>query len=366
MSLNENRLVKMKKLIKQLSFVIGLSVLLLSNAFAKDKAVESFDTGLTIQKVRSAKFNKTNVVIGSSYEGIIMASSYQGETLWETPLSGFMVHDLWCSDIDGDGSDEVMVANADGMLYCLNSKGVIVWTFEPVQEGINPPMYSVCTLNAGNKKYVVCGGLDHSFYYLDSNGKLVTTVSSHAYSDFKVPDDFKDLLAQPAHNVNFLRPMPTGSGTDHLILLATNNHMQNAGIFYFFEPLQTEPYKHYSANIPKVCGDFRVVDPLQNGEIEFVMGSSSIDKSLAISTMSSKTGKGRVFPLKKLGQSGYRVAQPMILGAGAKYEYLIVCGNHILIVGSDLKEESLEKIETTYAPYDAWMDEQGFLLLASA
>ena len=68
--------------------------------------------------------------MASSYEGAVLGVSYSGKIGWTNELSGFMNHDLWCEDLTGDGTDEVLAANADGTVYCLNSRGSLLWTFK--------------------------------------------------------------------------------------------------------------------------------------------------------------------------------------------------------------------------------------------
>ena len=121
----------------------------------RDKIIHSINTNYTIVKVKSAAYKESTCIVGSSYEGTIVAYSYDGTFLWENKLSGFMNHDLWCGDITGDGIDEIITANADGHIYCLNIKGELLWQFKKN----NAPMYSVCVVRQGEKAYVVAGVL---------------------------------------------------------------------------------------------------------------------------------------------------------------------------------------------------------------
>ena len=87
-----------------------------------ESPLKSIDTKLTILKVSVAKNKTQNYIIGSSYEGILIAVSYDGKILWKNNLGqGIMNHDIWCEDITGDGVDEILAANANGTVYCLNN-----------------------------------------------------------------------------------------------------------------------------------------------------------------------------------------------------------------------------------------------------
>mgnify|MGYP000577888267 CR=1 FL=1 len=88
-----------------------------------NKAIVSLNTGLTILKVRTAISKGNSFIVANSYEGTLLGVSNSGKILWKNALSGFMNHDVWVRDLDNDGSDEILTANADGSTvnetYCL-------------------------------------------------------------------------------------------------------------------------------------------------------------------------------------------------------------------------------------------------------
>ena len=138
----------------------------------------SIETGYTVSKVRSALKNGEPYIVASSYEGTILGIERSGTLLWKNALSGYMNRDLWCADITGDGSDEILAANADGALYCISDQGNLMWTFKPS----DAPMSAVCVVHATNgTPYVVCGGYELKLHYLDAKGKRVKTIDSTAY-----------------------------------------------------------------------------------------------------------------------------------------------------------------------------------------
>ena len=81
-----------------------------------DKAIISIETGFTILKVRTAQKDNQSYIVASSYEGTLLGVSYDGKTLWKNELSGFLNHDIYIRDIDNDGNDEILAANADGTI----------------------------------------------------------------------------------------------------------------------------------------------------------------------------------------------------------------------------------------------------------
>ena len=106
--------------------------LLLFAVFALMNAVHAFsiksiDTKMTIIKVRVATQGNSTFVVGSSYEGTLIAVDYSGNTLWVNKLSGYQNQDLWCGDINNDGNDEILASNSDGYVYCVDSNGGLLW-----------------------------------------------------------------------------------------------------------------------------------------------------------------------------------------------------------------------------------------------
>jgi hypothetical protein len=190
--------------------------------------VTSIDTGYTISKVRTARRAGGSYIVASSYEGAVMGIGYDGTTFWKNDLSGFMNHDLWCDDVTGDGSDEVLAANADGSVYCLNGNGELLWKFRPN----DAPMYAVCGVAHEGTPYVVCGGFDKSIYYLSSRGQMVKEVPSSGYSVAKPWGNIPGKPRPPAglHAANFLRKVERPDGSEILAVHGSMNGMQDRGV----------------------------------------------------------------------------------------------------------------------------------------
>ena len=99
-----------------LTFSLVLTTLLGAGIASEQSAgFTSIDTGYTNCKVRSAVHRGIAYIVARSYEGTVLGISYDGRICGKNELSGFMNRDLWCEDISGDGSDEILAANADGV-----------------------------------------------------------------------------------------------------------------------------------------------------------------------------------------------------------------------------------------------------------
>ncbi|MDF7825551.1 hypothetical protein P4B35_16110 [Pontiellaceae bacterium B12227] len=328
----------------------------------------SHETGYTIQKVRTAQGPSHTLIIASSYEGSLLGLQFDGTALWTNELSGYMVHDIWCDDLTGDGSDEILIANADGLLYCVDAAtGSNVWNFVPNAGGHLTPMYAVCTVHSNGTPYVVCGAFDKYIHYLDASGAPVKSIDSHTYSiantwgDTAPPDKY--------HNANFLRPF-MNNGVEKLAVLGSMSHMQDNGVFYLFDPLADLPYLTRDVQGPKVSGDLRAIDPDGDGNDELMIGSSALNGD-SIVKFDPVTGDMNEWELTgDKGAAGYRVTQAETYVDGTGYNYFILCGATLLIgtpSGDSNVVSSAQNYHCSYAFNDMWKDPaSGKFILASA
>ncbi|SDW27920.1 hypothetical protein SAMN05444411_101413 [Lutibacter oricola] len=325
----------------------------------------SFDTKKTILKVRIAKSNTNEFIVASSYEGTVLAVRFDGKILWQNELSGFMNHDIWCEDITGDGIDEIFAANANGTLYCLNSKGEELWKFKPSIA----PMYSVCVVVKNNTPYVVCGGFDLNYYYLSATGDLVKTIASSTYS---IETTFGDHKPEGGiHSINFLRKAKKSDGTDMLAVLGTNNSMQVKGSMYLFDVLADTPLSSTKLLNNKPTGEMRVLDINNDGADELFMGTSSHlnDASFVeFNTSNQEQTKFQLADLRnKTDKTPYRVAQADVLLNNDSYNYLVLMGTSMVIIPETKDLDDAEVLTANYAFNDMWVQHStNKIILASA
>jgi hypothetical protein len=330
--------------------------------------VLSFDTGSTVSKVRTARQGARAWIVASSYEGTLLGLTYEGTLLWTHTLSGFMNRDLWCEDITGDGSDEVLAANADGTVYCLDSAGKLQWTFK----ANDAPMNAVCVVHVQGTPYVVCGGYDKSIYYLSRAGKKIKEIPSSGYSVAKPwgNDPSKPPPAQGVHTANFLRRIRQSDGSDLLAVHGVMHSMSTAGTLYLFHPLAERPAQTINITEGKTFGDFRVCDVDQDGSEEILLGVSSMIQDAAmvrIDLDAARQTKFNIAPLgRQLDRFGYRVVQPEFVSNGSTGQYLILFGSRLLLVPLDMKTGNTEVLSCRYAFNDMWQDTStGKIILAS-
>ncbi|NJB83562.1 outer membrane protein assembly factor BamB family protein [Wenyingzhuangia aestuarii] len=319
-----------------------------NNAIANELgAIYSIETNHTIHKVRTATYQNGTTIIASSYEGIVMAVGFDGVILWKNLLSGFMVHDMWCADLTGDGNDEVLVANADGTIYCIDANGIELWHYQKNEV----PMYSVAVVQKNGVSYVVCGSLDLNCYYLSSTGALVKELKSADYSQEKTwgTTTAKDNV----HYANFLRPLKKDATNDYLIMHASNNPSQDRGAIYVFDVLEDNPIKRVETEATSPIGELRFSDFDNDGNSEILLGASNHQNSANVSRLNLIDDTTDQYKLTKLG-FGYSVVQPELITDVATEKYFFLVGNKIVLVNKDLEATSEEKLETKYSYYDMW------------
>lgn len=333
------------------------------------KAFQSFETDYTISKVRSAKNENESYIVGSSYEGTIVATSYHGQTLWTNPLSGFMNHDIWCGDIDKDGKDEIFAANADGNLYCLNSDGTLLWHFKKN----SAPMYSVCTINDGKNTYAVCSSYDKSIYYVNSKGKEIKELSSYTYSQENPVQPYpKAIPDSTCHLANFVRPIKNADGSETLVVHGVVHSMAiwARGSVYLFKPLENQPYKIIDLADGRPLGELRWGDTDEDGNDELLMGTSTMIHQALMLKVDVKSEQQNTFAMKqwpdRIDNFGYRVVQPELISDKGEKKYFILYGARILLAPLSLNANETLVLANRYSFNDMWNDnENARIILAS-
>lgn len=130
-----------------------------------------------------------------------------------------MNRDLWCANLNDDPEDEILAANADGSIYCLDDSGTQLWSFK----ANNAPMNAVCVIKHEGKTLVACGGYDCNIYYLSTKGKQLKTIPSSTYSKEKPwGKNKKKLPPAKRHVANFIRPIMI-AGEEKLAVHGTHN-----------------------------------------------------------------------------------------------------------------------------------------------
>lgn len=334
----------------------------LCNIALASSELTSIDTEkYTISKVRTALRQGQSIIVASSYHGTVLGIGYNGEILWQNELSGFMNHDLWCEDITGNSNDEILVANADGFIYCLDADGKLLGTFK-----VNDvPMNAVCAIRKDGVPYIACGGYDLNLYYLTSRGELVKTIDSRSYGQEKTWGDAKARLAgKRPHSINFLRPIQVAGDKETLALHGVIHSLSGSGGLYLFEPLADKPYSRISVGNSRGIGDFRALDIDNDGIDELLFGTSGMIHSAGVLIMHPETdethkimAKENQTIRKKMDNFGYRVSQPELINSVGERKLMLLLGSRLILMEPDTEDGGEpEVLICRYSFNDMWRD----------
>ena len=115
-----------------------------------------------------------SALVGAAFDGTVVCYTAAGKLLWKNRSSNAFPLDLAVADITGDGFDETLVAAADGTLYAIDHRGILLWTFHR-----EPPLLQVCVVqNSSARPLILTGGIERKLYALSTQGQVVHTVES--------------------------------------------------------------------------------------------------------------------------------------------------------------------------------------------
>ncbi len=135
--------------------------------------VETMPTdGRTVYRLGSARIGAARLIVGSTYDNRLCAWDEAGKHRWDAALGGF-VYDIATADLDGDGTDEIVVAGADGVIACFSATGATRW-----RHVLPAPVLQVTVARLdGRTRVVVAGGVSRELVVLDAKGAMLRTVA---------------------------------------------------------------------------------------------------------------------------------------------------------------------------------------------
>ncbi|MFY0601277.1 MAG: PQQ-like beta-propeller repeat protein [Cyclobacteriaceae bacterium] len=325
----------------------------------------SIETGYTISKVRTAIRDNNQYIVASSYEGTMLGVSFDGVILWKNELSGFMNRDVWTADITGDENDEILTANSDGTLYCLNHFGQLLWEYKKNEA----PLSSVCVIKVGSKSHIVFGSYDRNVYYLNTQGEEVKVIDASTYSKDK-PWGKPPPTETAGHIPNFVRPFHKSTNEEALVVQGAMHTSSAPGYVYLFNPMEDTPYESIKLESGGTIGHMDVLDTDGDGADEFVLGSNGFLNGSTIFHVNPKTGIHNKVEYSSLWRQisgfGYRHTMCTIVPKGDDFEYFSLFGSDISLTDSDGDVSDIEILSSSYSYNDMWNAGNDKIIMASA
>lgn len=373
---------KLKLLVLSLyAFVASLYQL----SAAEGTPLQSILTPHTISYVRSASINDLDYIVASSYDGEVLLIDYNGNIVWENELSGYFNHDVCCYDIDGDGSDEILAANANGALYCIDSDGATLWAFK-----VNDvPMYSVTALQLDSgERIAVCGGYDTNFYTVSVNdGEMLNKFDSREYSIIKGwGDDLTTEEKVKMQSINFLRRVTDSDGSDLLAIHGVVYANSTGGALYLVRlgsDSEDMEIVMSTTDVGATSIGSMTTTSLDGGRDKIILGQTGVKTDLYLMQVDTETEEVDFISLYEqfteqglMDETGYRVIQseaiPSLDGSG--YSYFILFGSRMFILDRDVvesggvftPEEGVNYAISQYSFNDMCLGKDNKILLASA
>ncbi|WP_298493967.1 hypothetical protein [uncultured Algibacter sp.] len=136
-------------------------------------SAQNFTTeGNAIRHTVTASVKGKSVLYIGELDGSVSSYNLKGNKLWshqnENPA---VLFEIEASDINNDGNDDLITANANGTINCYDSSGKLLWTFTSNHK---VRFSEVAVVKNNNKIQIFAGGNDYILYELDSKGQLVS------------------------------------------------------------------------------------------------------------------------------------------------------------------------------------------------
>ncbi|TPN81188.1 PQQ-binding-like beta-propeller repeat protein [Aquimarina algicola] len=134
---------------------------------------QNFQTeGDAIRHTVVASVGGESILYIGELDGSVSSYTMDGEKKWRVKTEDpAVLFEIEAADINGDGNDDLLAANANGNIFCYDSSGELLWKFNSDHK---IRFSEVAIVNNKEKVQIFAGGNDYNLYELDSKGKLVS------------------------------------------------------------------------------------------------------------------------------------------------------------------------------------------------
>ncbi|QVY65585.1 PQQ-like beta-propeller repeat protein [Polaribacter sp. Q13] len=119
------------------------------------------------------EINNESILFVSELSKSIAAYTLDGKELWQYKIDQpSVIFEILAQDINNDGNDDLLAVAGNGIVYCIDSKGSLLWQFTPDHK---VRLSEIAVVKNDDKIQIFAGGNDYQLYELDTDGKQVSS-----------------------------------------------------------------------------------------------------------------------------------------------------------------------------------------------
>jgi outer membrane protein assembly factor BamB len=174
----------------------------------------------------------------------LRAFDLSGKQIWSYPISSG-IDDVWAADLNGNGSDEVIVGyNGGNGVHVLNGNGLLLWKSTDVQN-----VWHVCAgdvMGAGNPQ-VVTTSAEGTVHIFSIGGKKIKDLDAGCYATMVRIGEASETKAAPILIVG----SAADGGADQKVVIVTALSADNTKRWSLKVPVGTVPFVSSAAVAPR-------------------------------------------------------------------------------------------------------------------
>ncbi|SDR70053.1 hypothetical protein SAMN05216503_0494 [Polaribacter sp. KT25b] len=156
---------------KWIQSTLTIVILFTGNIFL----AQNFHTeGNGIRNAVIANVNKNKVLYFSELSSNVSAYTLKGKELWNYKINKpSVIFEILAEDINKDGSDDLLAVAGNGIVYCINSDGNLLWQYTPDHK---VRLSEIAVVKNDGKIQIFTGGNDGQLYELNAKGEQVSSI----------------------------------------------------------------------------------------------------------------------------------------------------------------------------------------------
>jgi hypothetical protein len=119
------------------------------------------------------EINNTSILFVSELSTSLAAYTLEGKELWNYKIEQpSVIFEILAEDINKDGHDDLLAVTGNGVVYCINSDGSLLWQYSPDHK---VRLSEIAVVKNDGKIQIFTGGNDYQLYELNTKGEQVSS-----------------------------------------------------------------------------------------------------------------------------------------------------------------------------------------------